>query len=75
MRFLSLCVLILLVTYDVYLIQASRVLKVLPPPMPKLPSVHGVKFNHYKMYEKKAFRPTCPGPSPGVGHGEPPGSC
>ncbi|GKC13526.1 copper amine oxidase family protein [Tanacetum coccineum] len=44
-------------------------------PTPKPPSVHGLKFNRFMKYEKKAFRPTCPGPSPGVGHEDPPGSC
>ncbi|KAL4570418.1 hypothetical protein LXL04_026070 [Taraxacum kok-saghyz] len=52
-------------------VEASRVRNILPPPMPahspptpNPPSAHVPKFNHYKKYETRAFRPTCPGPSP-----------
>ncbi|KAI5656610.1 hypothetical protein M9H77_25403 [Catharanthus roseus] len=42
-----------------------------PPPLnlPKPPST----LNRYKKMELNAFRPTCEGRSPGMGHDDPPG--
>ncbi|KAJ9536828.1 hypothetical protein OSB04_029562 [Centaurea solstitialis] len=74
---LSLTVLLLL--QGLYLIEPSRVQNILPPPLPTqtgssspdhAPSTNAGRF---KKYEVQAFRPTCPGPSPGVGHAYPPG--
>lgn len=80
MNMLCICMLILLVPYDIRSIEASRGRKILPPPMPiETPpaprSMSKHMINRYKKYETRAYRPTCPGPSPGVGHGNPPGSC
>ncbi|KAL8201148.1 hypothetical protein R6Q57_012487 [Mikania cordata] len=82
MRMLSLCVLMLLVPFNLHSIEASKARKILPlplpiqpPPTPMTPAVSELMVNRYKKYETRAFRPTCPGPSPGVGHGNPPGSC
>ncbi|KAL6547275.1 hypothetical protein OROMI_022996 [Orobanche minor] len=37
-----------------------------------LMNVARFRLNRYKNFETMAFRPTAPGPSPGVGHNEPP---
>ncbi|KAJ0566096.1 putative encoded peptide [Helianthus annuus] len=80
MSMLTLCMLILLVPYNIPSIEASKGRKILPPPMPtqtppapKPPRAFEFKANRFKKYETRGFRPTCPGPSPGVGHGNPPG--
>ncbi|KAL8254427.1 hypothetical protein R6Q59_032648 [Mikania micrantha] len=75
----TLCFLILLVTHDIHAIEVSKGRKILPPSMPThtppAPIAHERMLNRYKKYETRAYRPTCPGPSPGIGHGSPPGSC
>ncbi|XVF52167.1 hypothetical protein PTKIN_Ptkin04bG0243100 [Pterospermum kingtungense] len=40
--------------------------------LPSPPSIIGFTINRYKMTETEAYRPTCPGHSPGVGHDHPP---
>ncbi|PWA57050.1 hypothetical protein CTI12_AA412890 [Artemisia annua] len=72
-----------------YLVESSRahkilprVHKILPPALPAIralvlptpPSTRELS-GRYQKYNLRAFRPTCPGPSPGVGHGIPPGDC
>ncbi|GFP79392.1 hypothetical protein PHJA_000082700 [Phtheirospermum japonicum] len=43
------------------------------PIKPDPPAPIGFRFNRYKKIETNAFRPTNPGPSPGMGHDTPPG--
>ncbi|KAK9052875.1 hypothetical protein SSX86_029505 [Deinandra increscens subsp. villosa] len=70
------------VPYNIQSIEASKARKILPPPTPiqsppapMAPATSQLTVNRYKKYETRAFRPTCPGPSPGAGHQNPPGSC
>ncbi|PWA51060.1 hypothetical protein CTI12_AA466900 [Artemisia annua] len=63
------------------LVESSQVHKILPPALPiralvlpNPPSTKELSDRHQK-YKLRAFRPTCPGPSPGVGHVIPPGDC
>ncbi|GMJ12574.1 hypothetical protein like AT2G35612 [Hibiscus trionum] len=61
-------------------ISASRPLAFRAPPSitkayPGNPTSPSLTIKRYKKTETEAFRPTSPGRSPGVGHGNPPSVC
>lgn len=73
--------LLLLVTQHLYVAPARKIEEMGAPqgsPLvkPKAPSSRGGYFvlGRYKKDEVEAFRPTTPGGSPGMGHGNPPGN-
>ncbi|CAL5431922.1 unnamed protein product [Camellia sinensis] len=77
---LALYIIFLLLQTHFDMISASRQPKIHPPILspgslsrPKPPSaIGGFSSNRYKKDEIEAYRPTCPGNSPGIGHHDPP---
>ncbi|KAI4327908.1 hypothetical protein L6164_020317 [Bauhinia variegata] len=74
------CLLFLLLQHDFSSVAAARQLHIHPPgaiprvslKSPIAPPLAWYTRNPYKVNEEDAFRPTCPGHSPGMGHESPP---
>ncbi|GLT65685.1 hypothetical protein SLA2020_380990 [Shorea laevis] len=60
-------ILVLLLQQNFGSVEATRLVS-----SPKPESTDWFRVNRYKKIEGDAFRPTSPGHSPGVGHGNPP---